>query len=402
MALPQTLPAPRTPDPREGPVLRWGILGTGWIAQQFTTALQAHTSQQVVAVGSRSQESADGFAHRFGIGRAHASYDALVADREVDVVYVATPHNHHYPDALRAIHAGKHTLIEKPIALSAAQARHIAAEAQEHGVMAMEALWTHEKAPMAFNVIAFPSQEEQRNLFALRIPAVLSLLVTHSWDNSVPAADALEKRAAERIRNGIPALEAMRRLSADPNDRAALEQFERHRADFGYAFLVQRYAADGDVTKATDADIARAAKDAIPEVWIVFWAFRLMVGFGLLMLAYFVLALTFTLRNNVERQRWFLRAAVWMIPVPFLAAEAGWVVAEVGRQPWTVYEVLPTWLSASTHGVAYMAFSLAGFMLLYTVFAIIEIVLMVQVIRKGPEEHVANGGAAPAGAYSGA
>lgn len=142
MALPQTLTAPRTPDPPEAPVLRWGILGTGWIAQQFTTALQAHTSQQVVAVGSRSQESADGFAHRFGIGRAHASYDALVADREVDVVYVATPHNHHYPDALRAIHAGKHALIEKPIALSAAQARHIAAEAQEHGVMAMEALWT--------------------------------------------------------------------------------------------------------------------------------------------------------------------------------------------------------------------------------------------------------------------
>ncbi len=278
----------------------------------------------------------------------------------------------------------------------------VGAHAQPTKLVAMEALWTHEKAPMAFNVIAFPSQEEQRNLFALRIPAVLSLLVTHSWDSTVPAADALEKRAAERIRNGIPALEAMRRLSADPNDRAALEQFERHRADFGYAFLVQRYAADGDVTKATDADIARAAKDAIPEVWIVFWAFRLMVGFGLLMLAYFVLALTFTLRNNVERQRWFLRAAVWMIPVPFLAAEAGWVVAEVGRQPWTVYEVLPTWLSASTHGVAYMAFSLAGFMLLYTVFAIIEIVLMVHVIRKGPKEHVANGGAAPAGAYSGA
>lgn len=279
----------------------------------------------------------------------------------------------------------------------------VGAHEQPTKLVAMEALWTHEKAPMAFNVIAFPSQEEQRNLFAVRIPAVLSLLVTHSWDNSVPAADALEKRAAERIRNGMPAFDAMRRLSADPGDRAALEQFERHRADFGYAFLVQRYAVDGDVTKATDADIARAAKDAIPEVWIVFWAFRLMVGFGLLMLVYFVLALTFTLRNDVERRRWFLRAAVWMIPVPFLAAEAGWVVAEVGRQPWTVYEVLPTWLSASTHGVAYMAFSLAGFMLLYTVFAIIETVLMVQVIRKGPDERAPDAGAAaPANAYSGA
>lgn len=275
----------------------------------------------------------------------------------------------------------------------------VGAHSQPTKLVAMEALWTDEKPPMAFNVIAFPSQEEQRNLFAIRIPAVLSLLVTHSWDNTVPAADALEKRAAERIRNGIPALEAMRKLSADPHDRDALEQFERHRADFGYASLVQRYVTGGDATKATDADIARAAKDTIPEVWIVFWAFRAMVGFGLLMLAYFVLALTFTLRNNVERQRWFLRAAIWMIPVPFLAAEAGWVVAEVGRQPWTVYEVLPTWLSASTHGVAYMAFSLAGFMILYTVFAIIETVLMVHFIRKGPVEAAGEGAAAPAEAY---
>ena len=275
----------------------------------------------------------------------------------------------------------------------------VGAHAQPTKLVAMEALWTSEKAPMAFNAIAFPSQDEQRNYFAIRIPAVLSLLVTHSWDKTVPAADTLEKRAAERIRNGIPALDAMRKLSADPHDAAALEQFNRHREDFGYAFLVQRYVADGDVTKATDADIARAARDAIPEVWIVFWAFRVMVGFGLLMLAYFVLAGIFTLRNTVERQRWFLHVAVWMIPVPFLAAETGWIVAEVGRQPWTVYEVLPTWLSASTHSVGYMVFSLAGFMLLYTVFAIIEVLLMLHYIRKGPDEHEPGAAAVPAGAY---
>lgn len=142
MVLPSTLPTPRTPDPQQAPSLRWGILGTGWIARQFTTALQAHTAQRVVAVGSRSQESAHRFAAKFGIGRAHPSYDALVADGEVDVIYVATPHNHHHPDALRAIAAGKHVLIEKPIALNADQARDIQRAAYERGVMAMEALWT--------------------------------------------------------------------------------------------------------------------------------------------------------------------------------------------------------------------------------------------------------------------
>ncbi len=142
MVLPESLPAPRTPDPRQAPPLRWGILGTGWIAQRFTESLQAHTTQRVVAVGSRSQTSADRFAGRFGIPRAHSSYDALVADDGVDVIYVATPHNHHFPDAMRAIHAGKHVLIEKPIGLNADQARQIQREAGAQQVMAMEALWT--------------------------------------------------------------------------------------------------------------------------------------------------------------------------------------------------------------------------------------------------------------------
>lgn len=276
----------------------------------------------------------------------------------------------------------------------------VGAHAQPTKLVAMEALWTTDKPPMPFNAIAFPDQAEQRNRFELQIPWLLSILVTHSWDQTVPGADVLQKQAEVRIRNGIPALEAMRKLSADPADAAARAQFDRHRADFGYAFLVQRYVADGDVTKATDADIARAARDTIPLVWVVFWSFRVMVGLGLLMLAYFVMAALFTLRNNVQDQRWFLHVAFWMIPVPFLAVETGWLVAEVGRQPWTVYEVLPTWLSASTHSVQYMAFSLVGFLVLYTIFAIIEIVLMVHFIRKGPDEPAAGGGQpAPAGAY---
>ncbi len=142
MALPTSLPAARTPDPTQAPPLRWGILGTGWIASQFTQALREHTTQRVAAVGSRSTESAAAFADRFEVPTAHGSYDALVADEGVDVVYVATPHNFHHPDALRAIRAGKHVLIEKPIALNADQAREIEAEAARAGVMAMEALWT--------------------------------------------------------------------------------------------------------------------------------------------------------------------------------------------------------------------------------------------------------------------
>ena len=262
----------------------------------------------------------------------------------------------------------------------------IGGQAQPTKLAAMEALWKEEKAPMPFNMIAFPSQEEQRNIGEIQIPALLSILVTHSLDGTVPAIDQLEEQAKVRIRNGMPAVEAMKVLSANPLDTVALAQFNAHKADIGYGLLVQRYAPDGDLSLITEEDIAKAANDTIPEVWVIFWSFRIMVALGLLMLAYFVGALVLTLSNKVQNNRWFLRCAVWMIPVPFIACEMGWIVAEVGRQPWTVYEMLPTWLSASTHSVTYMIVSLAGFLLFYTIFALIEMYLMIRSIRKGPDD----------------
>jgi predicted dehydrogenase len=136
------MPASRILDPTAAPPLRWGVLGTGWIAGRFTGSLRRNTRQQVVAVGSRSVASARAFADEAGIGRAHGSYDDLVADPEVDVIYVATPHNHHHRHALLALDAGKHVLVEKPIGLNAAEAAEIAERATERGVFCAEALWT--------------------------------------------------------------------------------------------------------------------------------------------------------------------------------------------------------------------------------------------------------------------
>lgn len=262
----------------------------------------------------------------------------------------------------------------------------VGAHAQPSKLVAMEALWKSEAAPMPFNAIAFPSQEQERNLLEVQVPAALSILVTHSLDGTVPGADVLQEEAKVRIRNGIPAVLAMQVLSKDPENKEALAQFAAHEKDVGYALLVQRYAPGGDLTKITDADVARAAKDSIPEVWPVFWSFRVMVAAGILMLGFFVLATIYTLKNEVQNSPRFLRFSMWMIPVPFIACEAGWIVAEVGRQPWTVYEVLPTWLSASTHSVSYMIFSIIGFLLLYTIFFIVEMFLMLREIRKGPDD----------------
>ncbi len=263
----------------------------------------------------------------------------------------------------------------------------VGAHAQPSKLAAMEAMWQTEAAPAPFNLVAWPSQSEQRNVWSIQIPYVLTPLLTHTMTKVVPGVDQIEAEAAQRIKNGIPAVEAVRALSKNPNDAQAMAQFKAHEKDLGYGFLVTRYAPDQDVSKATDADIARAAKDAIPDVWAIFWSFRVMVGLGLLMLAYFILATMLSLKGTLEQNRWFLKAAVWMIPVPWIACEMGWLVAELGRQPWTVFGLLPTWMSASTHSVGYMVFSLIGFVTLYSIFIAVEMYLMIRAIKQGPEEH---------------
>ncbi|GAA4890657.1 Gfo/Idh/MocA family oxidoreductase [Tessaracoccus lubricantis] len=137
-----TLPHSRVPDPMTAPPLRWGVLGTGWIADRFFDAAHKHTQQRVAAVGSRTQAKADEFAARFGAPRAHGSYEALVADPDVDIVYVATPHSEHLANAKLATEAGKPVLVEKAFTQTTAEARELLDAARDAGVAVMEAMWT--------------------------------------------------------------------------------------------------------------------------------------------------------------------------------------------------------------------------------------------------------------------
>ncbi len=121
--------------------IRWGILGAGGIADTFVNDLAA-AGIAVAAVGSRDADKAKRFAEDHGITTAHGSYDDLVADPEVDAVYVATPHVFHEQNALLAIRAGKHVLVEKPFTVSADEAGRVLAAAREAGVVALEAMWT--------------------------------------------------------------------------------------------------------------------------------------------------------------------------------------------------------------------------------------------------------------------
>jgi predicted dehydrogenase len=122
--------------------IRWGILGTGWIASEFASDLTLLDDAELVAVGSRSQETADAFGARFAVQQCYPTYAELVADPQVDAVYVASPHPMHVEDSLLAIEAGKAVLCEKPFTVNARQAREVVAAAEARGTFLMEAMWT--------------------------------------------------------------------------------------------------------------------------------------------------------------------------------------------------------------------------------------------------------------------
>lgn len=128
--------------------IRWGILGTGIIAGKFATGLAVLPDAEIVAVGSRSQESADAFARRFNIPRRHASYEALAHDSAVDVLYIATPHSLHAENTLMGLAAGKAVLCEKPFTINARESEKVIQTARAKKLLLMEAMWTRFLPPI--------------------------------------------------------------------------------------------------------------------------------------------------------------------------------------------------------------------------------------------------------------
>ncbi len=139
---PEDFPAADILDPASVPSLRWGIVGAGDIADIFVNTLQRHTKQQVVAIASKTPGKAEAMGQKYGISRTYNSYEEICAQDDIDVIYIATLPNTHLPDALIAINAGKHVLVEKPTAISKKDAQTLYQAARKAGVFAMEAMWS--------------------------------------------------------------------------------------------------------------------------------------------------------------------------------------------------------------------------------------------------------------------
>ena len=255
-------------------------------------------------------------------------------------------------------------------------------EAQQTKLAAMEAMWETEPAPASFNVIAVPNEAEMKNDFAIHIPWVMGLIGTRSLDKELPGLNQIYALNRERVKVGVEAVKLLEALRKSPQDAALREAFDRVKDDLGFGLLLKKYVASMD--DVTPELIDRAARDTLPKVTPLFWTFRIMVALGFAMLALFGLALWYSIKGDFAQRPWLLKWALWFLPMPWISCEMGWFVAEYGRQPWTIYGVLPTHLSASTLTVNSLYGSLAGFVGFYTLLLIVEMYLMVKFARQGP------------------
>ncbi|MCK9512158.1 MAG: cytochrome ubiquinol oxidase subunit I [Pigmentiphaga sp.] len=268
---------------------------------------------------------------------------------------------------------------------------YLSSEHQKMKLAAIEAMWETEPAPASFTLIGWPDQEARETHYAIHIPMIMGLIGTRSLDKQIPGIEELVASAENRIRSGILAFDALQRIRAGggtaaitPEDRA---QFEEHGMELGYALLLKRYV--DDPREATDAQIQQAAWDTVPMVAPLFFAFRIMVGLGVFFILLMAVFFYLSARRRLDRHRWLLKVALWSIPLPWIAVEMGWFVAEFGRQPWVIEGVLPTAAAVSDLGIRTVLFTIVGFVALYTVLLVIEIKLLLRAIRKGPEPDTA-------------
>ncbi len=261
---------------------------------------------------------------------------------------------------------------------------YVASENQKMKIAAIEAEWNTEPAPAGFTLFGVPDLAARRTHAEVKVPWVLGLIATRSTDKQVLGILDLVARARARIESGIQAHASLQLLRANPADADVRARFEAHQADLGYGLLLLKYVKNP--IDATPGQIDKAAWSTVPNVPLLFWSFRLMVALGLFFILLFAAAFYLSARHRLEQNRWLLRIAFFSLPLPWIAAELGWIVAECGRQPWAVDGLLPTFLGVSATPLRNVVMSLSGFVIFYSALAVVDAYLMARMIRRGPAE----------------
>lgn len=259
-------------------------------------------------------------------------------------------------------------------------------QVQKSKLALIEAEWETQKPPAGFTLFGIPDDITQTTKYEIKIPYVLGIIATRSLDTPIEGVKNIIKENEQKMYVGIKALKLLDKIRNGDKSASTVKQFDLVKNYLGYGLLLKRYVSDP--TMATAEQIKHAARHSIPKVAPLFWSFRVMVACGMFMLLIFCIAIYYNTKRVIQDKRWFLWVAVLSIPLPWIASECGWIVAEYGRQPWVIGEILPTFLGVSSISTAKVATSLIGFIILYTALLIVELYLMVKYTKLGPEVSV--------------
>jgi len=250
-------------------------------------------------------------------------------------------------------------------------------------------MWETDPPPAGFVVFGIPDLATHQNKYELKIPWALGFIATRTIDTPLPGIKDLVALAESRIQRGMVAYRALSHLRQmkDHPDPQTLALFEQYQNDLGYGLLLKRYTPS--VIDATLDQIRQAAWDTVPNITPLFWSFRVMVGIGFTLIALFTTAFYLAARRRILQNRWFLKLSFLALPLPWIAAELGWIVSEHGRQPWAIEGILPTYLGVSSVTTAQVWLSLMGFVVFYTLLAIVDVFLMIKYIKLGPIQRIA-------------
>lgn len=360
----------------------WILIANGWMQNpvgakfNFETMRMEVTSFKEVIFNPVAQSK---FVHTVSAGYVTGSVFVLA----ISAWYLLKGRNREFARRSIAVAASFGLASALSVVVLGDESGYVSTEHQKMKIASIEAAWHTEPAPAGFTIFGIPDMQARETHAEIKIPWMLGLIATRSLDKTLPGISELVDSSKQRIVNGIRAYDALQRVRANRNDTVAEAELDAGVNDLGHALLLKRFVADP--RQATPAQIDQAAWSTVPNVPVLFWSFRVMVALGFYFIALFTVTFVIVSRRRIEQHRGLLRIALYTLPLPWIAAEVGWIVAEYGRQPWVIEGILPTFMGTSSVSVAQVSMSLIGFVVFYTALALVELFLMFRIARGGPD-----------------
>jgi len=360
----------------------WILIANGWMQNPVGAEFNYHTMRMEMTSITQllfNPVAQVKFVHTVSAGYVTASIFVL----GISAYYLLKGRDRAFALRSIAVAAGFGLASSLSVIVLGDESGYTAGEVQRVKLAAIEAEWHTVDAPAAITVFGFPNETTQSTDYAVQIPYLLGLIATRSVDEKITGIAELKAENEVKIRDGMNAYAALEKLRSGDKSPETLALFEKSKENLGYGLLLKKYTPN--VVDATPEQIRMAANDTIPRVAPMFWTFRLMVFLGFWFLTLFAASFYFVAKRTIAEKKTLLKLALYSIPLPWIAAEMGWIVAEYGRQPWTISGILPTQLSPSNLSPSSLYFSLAGFVGFYSLLLVAELYLMFKYARLGPQ-----------------